>query len=248
MSERLNRKALRRAFRNRDSEPKRSPESNEIPNTSFNEVPNTSDNEHPSDYEMVRWTREVATYTKWLVIVGAVAAVIALLNLGAIRDQLNEMRAEKRPWISVDVVPTDKIDGNGGTLPVHIIMKNTGDAAATDLETMRTQIYPDIPGSDAMRHHIPFYDCVAGVTGAGLGTALFPQETFEKPDLALTQGDVKPGEFSDRKIFQGALMVCLSYGIAGRTEAAHVTGKLYLIEKSPKAPGISLLAVNTYAN
>jgi hypothetical protein len=42
---------------------------------------------------MVRWTRAVASYTKWLFIVGAVAAGVAFFTLKAIQGQLTEMQS-----------------------------------------------------------------------------------------------------------------------------------------------------------
>lgn len=48
------------------------------------------------DIEMVSWTRAVAGYTKWLVVVGAVAAGIAYFTLNAIQGQLGEMQATGR--------------------------------------------------------------------------------------------------------------------------------------------------------
>ena len=48
------------------------------------------------DIEMVRWTRAVASYTRWLVIVGAVAAGITYFTLKAIQGQLTEMASTGR--------------------------------------------------------------------------------------------------------------------------------------------------------
>src|ERR1700733_1467056 len=59
-------------------------------------APARHDQKSQVDMEMVRWTRAVASYTKWLVIVGAVAACVAFFTLEAIQGQLTEMQSTGR--------------------------------------------------------------------------------------------------------------------------------------------------------
>jgi hypothetical protein len=76
------------------------------------------------DADLVQWTKAVAKYTKWLVIVGFVGAIIALGTLCAIHGQLDEMQAEQRPWIVLQSL-AGTIDSRG-VIRFNIVMEKIG--------------------------------------------------------------------------------------------------------------------------
>jgi hypothetical protein len=91
-------------------------------------IPSQTQQDHKGelDIEMVRWTRAVASYTKWLVIVGAVAAGVAYFQwrelrntdhsiasqLGIMQRQTNLMEREQLPRLGI----VDPVQGPQFTL------------------------------------------------------------------------------------------------------------------------------------
>src|SRR5271165_6385096 len=51
---------------------------------------------------MARWTRHVGLFTGALVVVGVITAVIFWRQLNDMQSQLDEMKVDRRPWVSVD--------------------------------------------------------------------------------------------------------------------------------------------------
>jgi hypothetical protein len=102
------------------------------------------------DAEMVQWTQAVANYTKWLVRVGAAAAVVAFFTLLAIKGQLNTMATDERPWIEI-APPEDGsspisslVVSNNGNFDIgfSFILKNTG-KSPTRYISYFMRLYPE---------------------------------------------------------------------------------------------------------
>lgn len=209
--------------------------------------------EHRAKYEnenaQDRAARRTANATWVIAIFAIAAAAVGYFTLRAVQGQLDEMRAEKRPWVSVNVTPTGPITkANGETwLPVQIELKNTGEDAAVDVFAF-AQIYPPLSGIDADKQGVNFFDCKSILVEPGTGIALFPQETVEKAGQAVMPNGIKPTVFPDEPFWKGTLTVCLCYRTASRLENPHITSKLYVMNASSDKSGISLIAVSTDAN
>ena len=81
---------------------------------------------------IAKWTAAVARYTLALVIIGALGAVISFATLYAIKGQLDEMRDEQRPWISIEPAEQRGIKWREGTLSIDVVfsIKNVGKSPA----------------------------------------------------------------------------------------------------------------------
>lgn len=100
------------------------------------------------DADMVLWTRAVARYTRALVFVGVIGAVIAAGTLWAIKDQLNATFNDERPWIKVEGM-IDKtfpipIDLSSPIKPITFIAKltNTGESPAFNVRIWASTFIP----------------------------------------------------------------------------------------------------------
>lgn len=89
-----------------------------------------------TEQDVVRAIKPIEWWTGILAVATVLAAIFAGFTLSAIRGQLNEMRAEQRPWVSVGnaAVASDFIfDGGGAKLAISFYLCNTGHLPARDV-------------------------------------------------------------------------------------------------------------------
>lgn len=81
-----------------------------------------------TDADIIKLTAAVAKYTKYLVIVGVVGAVISFGMLCAIKRLLDAMEAGQRPWIGAPEIPIKEADHEAS---LTLIYANVGHLPAT---------------------------------------------------------------------------------------------------------------------
>lgn len=217
------------------------------------------------DIEMVRWTRAVASYTKWLVIVGAIAAAVAYFTLRAIQGQLDAMDADQRPWIKVEKIEPlsyPKFQGMEfgglefakpdfvGFLPLHIEIKNVGHSPAFNIQVGVWPFYgygqkdlnlPKVERErcDTISKNLMPMPIVTD--GANYIRVLFPDSIapYDNAALGLLPDDIKKfsyGEAPEKKVFQLWFYGCVIYNINGSLKP-HQTSFAYRVGHKVKAVG-----------
>lgn len=86
-----------------------------------------------AEQEIVRAIEPIEWWTGVLAVATTLGAIFALFTLGAIRGQLDEMRADRRPWVSLDAIIGGPYDIAQHTIAIDFPMKNYGRTPAIDL-------------------------------------------------------------------------------------------------------------------
>jgi hypothetical protein len=83
------------------------------------------------DLVMARWTRRVGIFTAALVVVGVVTAVIFWRQLNVMQGQLDEMRLEPRPWLTMDVKIAGPLTFSPAPkISLNVVLTNIGKSPA----------------------------------------------------------------------------------------------------------------------
>jgi hypothetical protein len=166
------------------------------------------------DADMVLWTRAVAKYTKWLVIVGTIGAVVAFGTLWAIKGQLDEMRAEQRAWVSFEpnIKLTQGIEYgvHGAEWTINYPIHNTGHtpAAYVWVDTLLTSGMTNetarrVAFINDEKHIPPVFDS---------GRYLFPGDRGDFAfQLAIGKDELAQIEQSNLKFLRPIITACIRY-------------------------------------
>jgi hypothetical protein len=166
------------------------------------------------DADMVLWTRAVAKYTKWLVIVGTVGAAVALGTLWAIKGQWDQMRAEQRAWVSFEpnIKLTQGIEYgvHGAEWTINYPIHNTGHtpAAYVWVDTLLTSGMTNetarrVAFINDEKHIPPVFDS---------GRYLFPGDRGDFAfQLAIGKDELAQIEQSNLKFLRPIITACIRY-------------------------------------
>jgi hypothetical protein len=176
-------------------------------------------------------TVAIATLTFFLAHDSSQQAAISNKQLSVMQGQLDEMRAEQRPWISVtpDLEGPITYDTEGAHFRVLFTMKNTGHLPATDIR-MRTK-------DDLMTFGEKY--ATSSVLNGLCATRdnqiqqffLFPDDTFKFWEtFNLPAGRVAKGQLQGAIVVPGILPVvniCIDYSAASRADVRGETAISY---------------------
>ncbi|QAY95337.1 hypothetical protein CWB41_05965 [Methylovirgula ligni] len=138
-------------------------------------------------------------------------AVSNLHNLaGSAQGQLNEMKIERRPWVSVDAEPSGKfsITAKAADLPLTLSIKNSGTSPAMVI-FRDAYIFP-MNSTEADKKLVDSKKCRAS-HDSGFTSAVFPGSKLEQGvDADLIDG-INASELTKSDLFRGFIVVCIRY-------------------------------------
>jgi hypothetical protein len=176
--------------------------------------------------------RIIAVTGIFAAIAAGAASVSSIISYG----QLDEMRSDKRPWISVDVIPAGNliIKEGGIFLEVFFDMKNTGKSPAVFVWPEKNTI-PNAIGTRFDEWQKPV-NCIReprpkGERKAIEGFALFPDQTFRFRDtITFERNKMKSTDFNGHPSASPAIVGCVRYKFIS-DNTWHQTGFAYMIGK-----------------
>jgi hypothetical protein len=187
---------------------------------------------------MARWTRHVGWFTLALVLVSIATAIIFWRQLNVMQGQLDETKAEQRPWVSVSIEIAGPISRNQTgrlAIPLRYILKNTGHLPAISAE-MNVLVTAKPQNAFAAQEAV----CGGSRRNYGGGVSVFPEETFPPIQSdAIPIGDLElpsSGELSSFFV-NPTIAGCVNYLFPSKQRGTHLTKFVYGVTPSKQANG-----------
>jgi hypothetical protein len=222
-----------------------------------------NDNEVASKEQKAEWERAAQRDSRrfWLdvaaIIVAAFGAFFLFKQQSIMQGQLDEMQADQRPWIRVELVPEFSLAGvtkdqkgvarYGGGVPMEIYLSNVGHSPAFNI---RPTVFGYVAGeghNDAAAEQKRRCDQFANapLDNPARGTILFPDEKHVPWNMG---GPLYVAGFNDedvrkygrtekgRRVVTLYVIGCVAYGF-GEPRSPHQTGFIYEIEITTQQAG-----------
>ena len=241
-----------------DSEPtKRHPNDNVgsvvgPPSGAIPENPPTGPNKNNTNKKR-QWTADPPMF--WVTLAGVIAVVaytsVAAWQVCIMRGQLDEMKTEQRPWVSIKTVPVSDLSvfKEGASIFLDITTKNVGNKPAMSIFPV-PQIFPkDDPDIN------DFYKVQKRICNwpyrPGAYNILFPNDESTQRTIATFTGTEKlPNHWPPsvgQSYFFAYLIVCLNY-LSAPGDAPHRTAILYELNQITQSSAPTIDLVGSYAN
>jgi hypothetical protein len=193
--------------------------------------------DHQKESPQDRFARRTATATVWIAIFAVISATVGLLQYCSISGQLDEMRAEQRPWINFSATAgSDMTLGSGGivALVAHTALTNIGHLPAQNVVAHAALVPWAEAAKQAKRRDLICSELkYRRITPANQGFVLFPNETKQPPlPLGLTKENFEEWHGSGEPL---VLIGCLDYVFLTNGSHHHV-GFIFEIDKRGAAP------------
>jgi hypothetical protein len=130
-------------------------------------------------------TDAVAKFTGWVAIFTLALVIVAFLQTCTLTQQLTEMRAEQRPWITIAIAPGSNLthaDNGAPKLIIATMMKNIGHLPAQHVAVASVVVpWADISHLAAERDSVCNFLKDRKLTSANEGFVLFPNDVKQPP-------------------------------------------------------------------
>lgn len=215
--------------------------------------------QHEKESAQDRSSRRTATATVWIAVFAVITVFVSSLQyfsfqgqLGVMQSQLDEMRASRRPWLTVDTAIAGPLNLNPAPMvAIDFVATNIGQSPA--IETwINTALFPMKPGGDGVKEM--HRRCLAmrkqpHPAEGPPGYVLFPNHKFDKTG---TLPGVPQKEWNDYLFSYGhtgfvtlQLAVCGDYRFSFAPEI-HSTEMLYVLGTPKQSPhGVTLWLLTT---
>jgi hypothetical protein len=200
------------------------------------------------DLIMARWTRRVGIFTAALVVVGVVTGGIFWRQLNVMQGQLDEMRSEQRPWVTIIKDPPDIISPltyRSGVVSINLLFtfRNVGHLPAFGV----------IPSSFAIPHTLVRtggeFAHACNFRNPDIGIYVFPSDDpppTQPVSIVISQPELEAfwERYSKfRIIIAPVIFVCVVYWESGSSKPHHTPFAYEVFRKhsdNPKRPNASI--------
>lgn len=187
--------------------------------------------------------RRTANATWFIGIFTVVTACVGALQWCAIRSQLDEMQAERRPWISIDpagpvkiVQPLDFMSDKSAIITIGYRIRNTGKDPALRVRTQTKIVSIGVSGS--MEDQInPQRDAFCREMGheetETFSTSVFPGDSVPQENVASMssreiKANIAAGQLGFPNTVMLGLVICIDYELPARIH--HQTGYSFFLD------------------
>lgn len=212
------------------------------------------ENPKPTPEGCAAWLTAIGTLGG--VILAGVAAVIFWNQLTVMKGQLDEMQAEQRAWIKVDVSPTGPLTwpvtavSDLGMIPIRFDLENTGHAPAFSVQFTAEPFIPTNAQNDPLVAQRKWCSALGsnaltadrGFTvfpGEKIGATNIPKTYFVRVTSDLLKEVAKNS--AGRKTFVVWIVGCATY-FEGSPKARHQSGFVYTLGHLVDFPGGAVLS------
>jgi len=171
--------------------------------------------------------------------VAAAAAIFLLMQQNTMQGQLDEMRAEQRPWVFVSSITaaTDLTwDKDGGYMEFNIFLKNSGHIPGTEVQIHYTT-FPASLGVDPLEAQKA---ACAYRPEEPPGDAVFPGEDAKRGKALLLARQNMPQNSSEA--LRPVIVGCVSYRLPAVT-GTHQTSFFFFLVRGDRQPIAADIAV-----
>jgi len=228
-----------------NEQPSKGGENSEAPNAQAPPYsPNSEHTQNCGNQAVHRDIKDIGDRVKraegWMIgLTGAIAffalcsVIVGWFQWNAINGQLDEMREEQRPWISVKITgPASALQIVGGELRLHVNyrLENVGKLPATRVFFYAT-IVPEIDAADfreALKDSCNHFIDMMNKSNTSAGVTLFPNQTTES---GFGMDEVLAAKFttSGTTAVSAFVPVCAVYRFKGDGGIFHYTPAAYIL-------------------